>query len=536
MTRRISTVLPVLALLLALSCGDDEGGPAGPGEDPAASTLSAVPSTSQNSISLSWTPCADADFSEYRLYRSPSAGIADDPASATLVSVFDSALDTLWIDQDLDWGETYYYALQTRDTESLSAWSNEDHATTPDSGGSGYLSCHDIQGEQSSSPYEGQVVTVSGIVTVGGAEYYTSTSPYAVIGDAEGGAWSGLVLYGDSIGTLERGQLVAITGTVQEYYGMTELGYITGVQVLSTGEQLPPASPVQTSWLTDAGGAEQWEAVLVEISDAIVTAVGSYGQFSVDDGSGECFVDDLGSYSYSPAVGDTLNAAAGVCWYSYSEWKLEPRDDEDLDVGGGGGPTDVLTCYQVQGQASSSPYVDEVVSVTGIVTVAGGEFYSSSQAYAVIQDATGGPWSGLILYDSDISSLSRGDSVTVTGTVAEYYGLTELSYISDVVVHSAGHALPAAEIVTTGSLATPADPEQWESVLLRVQDLTVVSDSLGFGEWSVTDGTGACRVDDLGDYAYTPTVGDAISSITGALYYGYSDFKLEPRDDADIVR
>lgn len=528
-------LLALAACLLVTACGDDEGNPSGPGTEPTASILSADPSAMLNSITLSWTSCPDADFFEYRLYRSLTAGIEADPDAADIVRITTSAGDTTYTDSGLEWSTTYYYALMTMDDEGLQSWSNEVEAATPDSGSCEWLTCYEVQGQADASPYEGQVVTVMGVVTVGGDEYYSSTSPYAVLSDPEGGAWGGLVLYGDSVGALARGDSILVTGEVQEYYGMTELSYISDITLLGTGAASPPAAQVSTHDLTEAGGAEQWEGVLVEIRDAIVTELGSYGQFTVDDGTGGCLVDDLGDYSYTPAVGDTLHSAVGVQWYSYSEWKLEPRDDNDLDVGGGGGPGDVLTCYEVQGQASSSPYEGMTVSVTGVVTVGGDEYYSSSGALAVICDVAGGPWSGLPLYGTEVAGLARGDSVTVTGTVQEYNGLTEISSISDVVIHSSGHQLPPAEVLQTGDLATSASPEQWEGVLVAVLNVTVSNDDLGYGEWSVTDGSGDCRVDDLGDYTYSPQVGNTITQLAGILWYSFSDFKIEPRDDGDIT-
>ena len=523
------------AVTMAASCGDDEQGPSGTGEEPDASVLDADASGSTNSVLATWTHCPDEDFEEYRLYRSSEPGIEEDQTGAVIAATHTSASDTVFTDTGLEWSHTYYYALVTRDTEGLESWSNEVTAVTPDSGAAGdWLTCSQVQGQAGSSPYEGQVVTVMGVVTVGGTEYYSSTSPYAVLSDPAGGPWSGLVLYGDSVESLSRGDSIAITGTVQEYYGMTELGFATSIDMLGSNADLPAASPVSTSDLTEAGGAEEWEAVLVEISDAVVTSVGSYGQFNVDDGSGECIVDDMGDYYYSPAVGDTLYSAAGVLWYSYDEWKLEPRDDDDIDAGGGTGPGDVLSCYEVQGQADESPYLGQIVSVTGIVTVGGDEYYSSSQSYAVIQDEGGGAWSGLALYDDDVAAFARGDSVVITGTVQEYYGFTELSYITDTEIVSPGHPVPAPQDLTTGGLMTSADPEEWESVLVRIQNLTVADDSLGYGQWTVTDGSGACMIDDMGDYTYEPSTGDSIQSIIGVCFYSFDDFKLEPRDDADI--
>lgn len=532
MARVLRTALPILALaalLLVVACGDDET-PAEPGTPPTASTLTAS-ATATNSVATAWTMCGDNDFSEYRLFRSSTPGIAQNPP-ASPVRISSSAGDTTFTDTGLDWNATYYYAVQTRDTESLSSWSNEVQAVTPDSGSTGgVLTCYQVQGQQAESPYLDQEVTVTGIVTVGGDEFYSSTLALGVIGDPAGGPWTGLALYGDEIESLARGDSVVLTGTVAEAFGLTELTFISDVQIISSGHTPPPATPIDTGDIsnTDAN-PEEYESVVCVVTDAMVTEVMTYGEFLMDDGSGDCLGDDLGDYSWTPAVGDTVYSATGVVWYSYSEYKLEPRDDNDLDVSGGG-PGDVLTCYQVQGQAASSPYADQIVSVTGIVVVGGDEYYASSGAYAVIMDASGGAWAGLTLYGSDISGLVRGDSVTVTGEVQEYYEFTELAYPTAVTVHSTGHTLPAAELLDSGDVGE----EQWESVLVGVTDVTVTEDDLGYGEWAVDDGSGEIRVDDMGDYTYTPNIGDSFSEIIGVCVYLYGDWKIEPRDDSDLT-
>lgn len=524
-------VLMVGAAVMLVACGDDES-PAGPGTPPAPSVLSVAASVT-NSAAASWTMCDDTDFSEYRLYRSTTPGIAQNPP-ASPVRTSSTASDTTYTDTGLDWGETYYYALQTRDTESLSAWSNEATVVVPDSGsGGGALTCYQVQGQQAESPYLDQVVTVTGIVTAGGDEYYNSSGPVAVLGDAAGGPWSGLIMFGDSVASLTRGDSILITGTVDEFFGLTELTFITSVQVLSTGNPMPPAEQIDSGDIANSdANAEQYEAVLCTVTDAFVTDVLGYGEFNIDDGSGDCLVDDMGDYSYNPTVGDTVHTATGVVWYSYSEYKLEPRDDNDLDTSGGGGGGDALSCYQVQGQQDDSPYDGQTVTVTGIVVVAGGEWYSSAGAYAVIMDADGGPWSGLTLYGSDIADLVRGDSVTVTGVIDEYFYLTEMTFpYAEVTVESTGHALPAPEALDTGDVGQ----EQWESVLVSVADVTVTEDDLGYGEWAVDDGSGDIRVDDLGDYTYVPSIGDTFTEIIGVCWYSFDNWKIEPRDDADLI-
>ncbi|MBN2587955.1 MAG: hypothetical protein JXR55_11740 [Candidatus Fermentibacteraceae bacterium] len=509
----------IAAVMLAVACGDDEN-PQGSGDNPTPSTLTANPGLN-NSASGWWTMCPDNDFSEYSLYRSTTSGISSNPP-ASPIKTASNVTDTTFTDAGLDWGQTYYYALRTTNSSSNHAWSNEVQVIVPDSGsGCQYLSCYQVQGQQSTSPYDGQEVSVTGIVSSGGDELYGSLT---VICDAGGGPWSGLVMFGDSASFLARGDSVTLSGTVSEYYGLTELTYLNSVQIISSGHAIPDAIPLTTYAVND----EQYESVIVSVSNAIVQTEGEHS-YEIDDGSGSCYLGNRGDYT-EPSVGDTVDAR-GPLLYEYDEWRIQPRDQDDVTINGGGGG-DVYTCYEIQGQQSSSPFEGQTVSVTGLVVVGGGEYYSSTAAYAVIMDAGGGPWAGLTIFGSDVAGLNRSDSVTVTGEIQEYFNFTELAYPSSVVVHSTGNPIPDPESVSTGN----AGQEQWESVLLAISDVTVTEDDLGYGEWAVDDGSGEVRLDDLGDYSYTPSIGDTFSQIVGVCWYSFDVFKLEPRDDSDLTR
>lgn len=333
MTLRITAATAVLmAFLLVFACGDDEDNPQGGGTNPTASTLSAA--VSQNTATLTWTQCPDTDFASYNLYRSLTSGIAASPSSATLVGTFTDIATLTHTDANLDWNTPYYYALQTVDSSQLTAWSNEVTITTPDSsggGGGGVLSCYEIQGQQDESPYDGEDVTVTGIVTVGGDEYYagSGTAQYAAIQDASGTEWSGLVLYGyDGVLTpLQRGDSVVVSGYVSEYYGLTEV-VVQSVDIDEPGYTVPSASSVTTS---EMASSEKWEGVLCALDNVTVTSdPNEYGEFYVTDGSGDAMVDDMGIYGFSTSTGDTYQEMVGVVFYSYGEYRLEPRDENDI--------------------------------------------------------------------------------------------------------------------------------------------------------------------------------------------------------------
>jgi len=178
-----------------------------------------------------------------------------------------------------------------------------------------------------------------------------------------------------------------------------------------------------------------------------------------------------------------------------------------------------LTIYEIQGQQEHSPYDGQTVSTYGIVT----GVYSSSY---FIQDGEG-EWNGLYIYSTD--AVNEGDEVELTGVVDEYYDMTELTNVSALTILSSGNPLPEPAILDSWDV----NEEAWESVLVRVEDAVCTNDNLGYGEWELDDGTGPCRVNDLG-VIYSPVAGLSYS-VTGPLNYSFSFYKIEPRVEGDIV-
>jgi len=186
------------------------------------------------------------------------------------------------------------------------------------------------------------------------------------------------------------------------------------------------------------------------------------------------------------------------------------------------------TIYEIQytfDPSGDSPYKDSVVVTSGIVTAASGIF---PDGY-FIQDGVGA-WNGIYVYDAT-NTVSQGDSITVIGTVDEFYDRTEISSVTSMVIRSSGHQLPDPFVASTGTVDIS---EAYEGVLVKVQDVVVTDDSLGYGEWEVNDGSGPCRVDDWASYSYTPTLGDSLN-VTGIVDYAYSNYKIEPRYNPDII-
>jgi len=182
-----------------------------------------------------------------------------------------------------------------------------------------------------------------------------------------------------------------------------------------------------------------------------------------------------------------------------------------------------------QPSGSSSPYAGQTVTISGVVTAS---FPDVSHRKYMVQGPFSAPWWGIYVYQTGTGSdFAVGDSVSVTGVVQEYYDLTEITNPS-CVSHGLAAVMPDPLPVTSWDITSQ---ESLEGVLVQLRDVTVISGLNGDGEWQVDDGSGPCWVDDLGTYSYIPQVGQTISELAGVVYYGSGAFKLEPRNDLDIV-
>jgi len=180
----------------------------------------------------------------------------------------------------------------------------------------------------------GQTVTFTGIVTATG--YYSSgNSNRFFVSDPAGGAWKGVFIFSYDY-SVSQGDEVEVTGEVQEYFGLTEIGNLTGVTVLSTGNPVPAAISVTTGDLMAPSTGEPYEGCLVKISDVTTTqAPIEHGEWYVNDGSGECQIDDA-IYTYdNPTVGESFASITGAVDYSYDLYGINPRDASDFATTGG---------------------------------------------------------------------------------------------------------------------------------------------------------------------------------------------------------
>jgi predicted extracellular nuclease len=198
------------------------------------------------------------------------------------------------VDDTVEPGVTYYYRLEDIDTSGVSTSHGAgactfgvDPACEPlmvlVSGLPTVLEIHDIQGSGEASPFDGQMVTTEdNVVTAVGLDGFHIQAPDARV-DADPATSEGILVFTGAPPGLSVGDVVDVTGRVEEFFGLTEISSPT-VSIDSAGSPLPgpvlfdafTPSPVPTG----SNEFEPYEGMLIQIEGGTVT--GPNQRFSPD--------------------------------------------------------------------------------------------------------------------------------------------------------------------------------------------------------------------------------------------------------------
>jgi len=176
------------------------------------------------------------------------------------------------------------------------------------------------------------------------------------------GPWGGIRIgttgaMGNDVLQLDKGDNVTITGYVWDVGGaptfnVTRIDSLTQIVVNSTGNSIPAFQDVETGTIGEGGVGdvekEQWESVLIKYNNIDVTNENAdgppptnHGEMFVDDGTGDTRVElEDGNHSYhnlsDPTrtyyvqTGHAFDAISGVMYFSFDDYKLVPRNDNDF--------------------------------------------------------------------------------------------------------------------------------------------------------------------------------------------------------------
>jgi hypothetical protein len=226
---------------------------------------------------------------------------------------------------------------------------------------------------------------------------------------------------------------------------------------------------------------------------------------------------------------------------------------------------DLVTIQDIQMVTNPAAYDTsalhgDTVRVQGLVLTNPTDLWLGSRFGTFIVDPVNqqSPWNGLLVFQDDstvqstnFSTVQKGMLCEFVGIVIEYNHLTEFFLLTDppvpVSIISSFNPLPEPILLNCDSLKDRASAEKWESMWVRVQDVTIVENNLVGNFASVMDNTTALTY--LGDFfnwfrtkfnagSYTwPGPGSVLHAngfVRDELGPFGQIFNLNPRSDADI--
>jgi hypothetical protein len=383
------------------------------------------------------------------------------------------------------------------------------------------------------------------------------------VADADGGDWSGIMIVVDRAeGTdFKLGDLLDLTGELEEYYCMTQIG-VSGYAVTGSGD-----APTPLTLDPSVASAEMYEGMLLKVEDVQVEAIDPYGNATVTGGLqiGDEF--DL----YAGLAEGKRYDLTGVLMTSYGAYRLMPRTLEDIvdldgvvvpvdvtddttdpvnpDAGDTVGPpedtgptdtsTETLAISDLQQSDAAMTCEPAIVNgasglvVEGTIVVGSFEVHENLNAY-VIGDGSGDAWSGvtIVVDKGDDMGWLQGQIVRVTGDHVEFYCATQINATNVEVIGQSD--TPA---VAAGLTAATTDMEPWEGIVVSLQNVQVTGtdDFDSYGEIQVSLDAGATSapflIDDwvMGkDAIAAPAVGHVWSSVLGVVTYGFGSYRVAP--------
>jgi hypothetical protein len=210
-----------------------------------------------------------------------------------------------------------------------------------------------------------------------------------------------------------------------------------------------------------------------------------------------------------------------------------------------GGITPITQVQQMKSATNDSSVVTgKRCTIRGICT--GSNSPSDFGNIAYIENTGGGPFSGVAVFGSP-TVISQGNDATVVGFVNEFNKKTELSTIQYVQINATAVPEPPASVITSHDIAAGdsantvynkaslSTAEQWEGVLVQINNATVGGQTLGFGQWFLIQGADSALADDNSSrVSYIVHDGDMMT-LKGVCDWVFNVYRVQPRSVSDIT-
>ncbi|MBT33222.1 MAG: hypothetical protein CMO01_26470 [Thalassobius sp.] len=368
----------------------------------------------------------------------------------------------------------------------------------------------------------GDVVYVSGVVIDAG----NNNEDNRIIYDGTAGILVRSFDSGNESANFSLGDSITVKGGLVDYNNLLEIEESPVViELLKSDATLPDPQEVTIS---EVGEEHESELVVIknvsfEEAGEVFGGGGSAGNFTITDGEDE-LVFRISSADH-PLVGTVIPEGnfdiIGFISQYYNDYQLSPRFAADI--------TEVEIPLVTIAEAREKEEGTQV-KITGVVIDAG----NSSPYNRVIYDGTAGVVVRSEEAGNESSSLVQGDSVVISGKLADYNGLLQISETPiKIELISQDASLPTAQELSIDEIG-----EDYESELVVIKGVSFENaGTLTAGSYIITDGSNdlILRIGTTSHPLVGTEVSDATYDITGIISEVAEGYQILPRTAADLT-
>ncbi len=210
----------------------------------------------------------------------------------------------------------------------------------------------------------GVEVVLSGVLVSG------VFSDMVFVQEAAGGPYSGISVFAadNYTGDVAPGDVIDVIGWYSEFYDSSQI-YLEEWVLHGHGAPPEPWEPAHPSHISTQGPlSEMFEGVLVTVTDVETIHTKpdcphEFGEFKV---TGDLRIDDLGLL-WDARLGDVFDRITGPLHYTFGNFKIEPRSEQDLDAIALGAETGISKCIEADCIEPESKLVSRDVIISEIM-------------------------------------------------------------------------------------------------------------------------------------------------------------------------